>query len=344
STRPPLQGLCVLEIGHYTTAPVGARCLAALGARVIKIEPPDGEASRGWAPSQHGQSLFYTVSNSDTSSITIDLTLAEDRQCLRQLIVSADVLIENLKPGTLGKFDLSPAQIAQINPQLVYCAISGFGAASLYARRPAFDTVVQGMGGLMSLITDRGMPLKAGISYADVLGAAMAVVAVLAALEYRARSGQGQFIDLSMQDIVAWSTQCAWNRSQPQQAVGRIVQCMDGEVLMQGSASEGALHGPDGSSGTDANSLAARAQHMLRADFVTMFGGTPVQTPAEVLASARTAERGLCFTIEDERGCWPALAVPMRLLGTPPMVRRPGPALGRDNGAILGPLRILGQQ
>jgi crotonobetainyl-CoA:carnitine CoA-transferase CaiB-like acyl-CoA transferase len=83
---------------------------------------------------------------------------------------------------------------------------------------------------------------------------------------------------------------------------------------------------------------------MLRADVVTMFGGTPVQTPAEVLASVRTVERGLCFTIEDERGCWPALAVPMRLLGTPPMVRRPGPALGRDNGAILGPLRILGQQ
>jgi crotonobetainyl-CoA:carnitine CoA-transferase CaiB-like acyl-CoA transferase len=344
SSRPPLQGLCVLEIGHYTTAPVGARCLAALGARVIKIEPPEGEASRGWDPLQHGQSLFYTVSNSDKSSVTINLNQAEDRQCLRQLIVTADVLIENLKPGTLSKFDLSPVQIAQINPQLVYCAISGFGAASLYARRPAFDTVVQGMGGLMSLITDRGMPLKAGISYADVLGAAMAVVAVLAALEYRARSGQGQFIDLSMQDIVAWSTQSAWNRSQPQSAVGRIVQCLDGEVLMPEPASEGALHGLDGSSGTDANSLSVRAQQMLRADFVTMFGGTPVQTPAEVLASVRTVERGLCFTIEDERGCWPALAVPMRLLGTPPMVRRPGPALGRDNGAILGPLRILGQQ
>lgn len=293
STQLPLRGIKVLEIGHYTTAPVGARYMGALGADVIKIEPPNGEAARGWDPSQNGQSVFYTVNNSDKRAITIDLGDASDRYCLRRLLADADVLIENLKPGTLSKFELTPEVIAELNPKLIYCAISGFGADSLYASRPAFDTVVQGMSGLMSLITWQDMPFKTGISYADVIGAGMAVTAILAALEYRNRSGVGQFIDLSMQDMVAWSTQLAWN--------GRL--------------------------------------RDMRARTALETLTTPIRTPAEVLACAQTAARGLRTAVRDGRGEWPALAVPLRLLGTPPQVTRPGPALGEHNDAILGSLR-----
>jgi len=307
----PLKGIRVLEIGHYTTAPVGARSLAALGADVIKIEPPGGEAARGWEPMHQGQSVFYTVSNSDKRDIVIDLNDEEDRYCLRRLLATADVLIENLKPGTLSKFGLSPQAIADINPKLVYCAISGFGADSLYAGRPAFDSVVQGMSGLMSLVTSRGTPLKTGISYADVVGAGMAVVGVLAALEYRHRSGLGQFIDLSMQDVVAWATQLAWNGHAQAAVEHRIVRDTDGDVVLYGESD-------------------VRRPHSK---------GAAVRTPAEVLACAQTAARGLRCVALDERGRWPALAVPLRLLGTPLKVLRPGPALGQHNDVILGPLR-----
>lgn len=287
----PLAGVTILEIGHYTTAPVGARCLGAFGADVVKIEPPGGEAARGWDPIHQGQSVFYTVSNSDKRSIVLDLCDDDDLEYMRELLSTADVLIENLKPGSLLKFGLSREAIRAINPRLIYCAISGFGADSLYGRRAAFDMVVQGMSGLMSLATSRGIPLKTGISYADVMGAATAVVAILAALEYRNRSGEGQYIDLSMQDVVAWSTQLAWN---------------------------------------------GHARQMAAAPHEE--GGAPVRTPVEVLACAHTKARRLHFIINDQRGAWPALAVPMHLLGTPPAIRRPGPELGRHSDVILGAL------
>jgi len=289
NTRP-LADLVVIEIGHYTTAPVGARCLGAFGADVIKVEPPGGEAARGWNPIQQGQSVFYTISNSDKRCVVVDLGKNSDLARVRTLLAAADVLIENLKPGSLLKYGLSYEAISAINPRLIYCAISGFGAYSLYERRAAFDTVVQGMSGLMSLAVSQGMPLKTGISYADVMGAASAVAAILAALEYRHRSGMGQYIDLSMQDIVAWSTQMAWN--------GRA-----------GSTGDG--------------------QEPIR---------IPARTPAQVLACAHTEARRLYFTVNDHRGAWPVLAVPLRLLGTPPAVLRPGPELGRHNDIIFGSL------
>ena len=153
----------------------------------------------------------------------------------RRLIETADVLIENLKPGALARRGFSADDIARINPRLIYCAVSGFGHDSLYAGRPAYDSVVQAMSGIMDVVRDDGTPMKAGISIVDLLGAETALVAVLAALEYRDRTGRGQFVDLSMQDIAAWMTQVAWNGATEPAVPLTVVACADGHVLAEAS-------------------------------------------------------------------------------------------------------------
>lgn len=318
-----LHGLRVLEIGHYTTAPIAARHLAALGADVVKIEPPNGEAARGWAPMYQGQSVFYTVSNSDKRDLTLDLASESDRSVLLGLLEEADVLMENLKPGTLSRHGFDRASLATINPRLITCAISGFGADSIYTSRPAFDTVVQGMSGLMDLIRCDGVPYKTGISTADVIGAAMTVVAVLGALHERERSGLGQYIDLSMQDIVAWATQTVWNEGGPRPTL-RLRPCSDGLLLAVG--------------GGDLPPL----EHVTRAEAVALGDAQGIRcaavlSPEEVVHAPETAARQLHFRVSDERGEWPALAVPLRLMDTPPLVKRPGPSLGADNHDLAMP-------
>jgi len=211
SSDRPLSGIRVLEIGHYTTAPAASRQLAALGAEVIKLEPPDGEAVRHWPPLKGDRAVFFSFQNADKRSLVLDIANADDLDRLKTLIAGCDVLIENLRPGALARKGLTPEALHRLNPRLVACAISGFGVDSIYQGRPAFDTVVQAMSGLMDLNRAGQVPMKTGPSIADVMGAAFAATAILAALEDRRRSGLGQFIDLSMQDICAWATQIAWN-------------------------------------------------------------------------------------------------------------------------------------
>lgn len=301
-----LSGLRVVEIGHYTTAPVSARVLGSLGADVIKVEPPTGEAARGWAPNLRGQSLFYTLSNSDKQAICLDLNNGVDRGRLEKLLASADVLIENLKPQALARKGFDAAALERINPDLVSCAISGFGADSLYPGRPAFDTVIQAMSGLMDQVRCGDIPVKTSISVADVMGAGMASIAVLAALEWRDRGGTGQAIDLSMQDILAWATAVAWNG------------------------------GADRLPNFDITGTEAGGYILSLAESGISPGEVPVCTPVEMLRSAQTEARKLAFRVFDERGEWPALSPALWLDGTPPEVRRPGPALGRDTATVLG--------
>ncbi len=168
----------------------------------------------------------------------------------------------------------------------------------------------------MDLVRRDGIPYKTGTSTADVMGASIAVVAVLAALQERERSGRGQSIDLSMQDIVAWATHVAWDGALP--VTTRCIACADGQLLVIG---DGAV--------PDLRQL-AREQAMAAAEAAGLRAAS-VLAPAEVMQSPSTQRRRLHFKVRDERGEWPALAVPLRLLDTPPVVRRPGPPLGADN-------------
>ena len=181
--KPALHGLRVLEIGQYTTAPLAARQLGAFGADVVKIEPAGGEPARLLPPHRDGQSYFFTMSNSDKRDIAIDFRKDADKALFVSLIKKADVLLENLKPGALEKFGFGPAELARINPGLVYCAVSGFGKDSPYVTRLGMDTTIQGLSGIMDLTQDGGIPYKTGISIADIVGGMMSTIAILAALD-----------------------------------------------------------------------------------------------------------------------------------------------------------------
>jgi crotonobetainyl-CoA:carnitine CoA-transferase CaiB-like acyl-CoA transferase len=194
----------VIEIGQYTTAPLVGKHLAALGADVVKIEAPEGEVSRTWSPGQHGTSYFFALNNTDKRTISLDLKDAEDRAYLWTLLAGADVLVENLRPGVLAKLGFDRHALADINPSLIYCSISGFGIDTAYPSRPAFDTVIQAMGGLMDLTRSDGEPVKVGASAADIFGGQIALFAIAARLA-APWGGEGKFIEIAMQDVAAWS-------------------------------------------------------------------------------------------------------------------------------------------
>ncbi|MCE9640600.1 MAG: CoA transferase [Betaproteobacteria bacterium] len=153
-----LAGIRVLEMGSYTTAPLAARNLGALGAYVVKLEPPAGELSRASPPHVDGQSYFCTLSNSDKRCVAVDLQTAAGKALFTQLLAKADVFVENMKPGALERFGFGPTPIAAINPALVYCSVSGFGAGSPLAGRPAMDSTIQGMAGVMDLTRQDDTP------------------------------------------------------------------------------------------------------------------------------------------------------------------------------------------
>jgi crotonobetainyl-CoA:carnitine CoA-transferase CaiB-like acyl-CoA transferase len=323
----PLAGVRVIELGHYTTAPLAARHLANLGADVVKIEPPGGEAVRVWPPTKHGQGVFFTYTNVDKKSLVLDLATDEDVVILRRLVASADVLIENLKPGTLAKRGFTSEALLNLNPRLIYCAVSGFGADSLYAGRPAFDTVIQAMSGVMDLIRTDGMPLKSGPSSADIMGAELAVVSILAALEHRDRTGEGQSIDLSMQDIAAWLTQTRWNSvaAGPQ---GVLLECSDGLLYVEGGAAPQPMLANAPPSATRAERQAALAATGVRA--------APVNSVSELAAHPLVQKRRLWFEFHGPDGeAWPLLGSPLRLSSTPPQVRRPMGRLDQDREEVL---------
>lgn len=328
----PLAGLRVLEIGHYTTAPLSARHLANLGADVIKIEPADGEAVRAWPPAKNGTGYFFVYTNADKRTLTLDLESRDGVAQLEALIRRSDVLLENLKPGALSKRGFSSEAIARLNPRIVYCAVSGFGAHSVYEGRPAFDMVIQAMSGFMDLTKAGDVPVKSGISSADLIGAEMAFVAILGALAARDRTGLGQFIDLSMQDAGAWITSQFWNGGHT--AAQPIVRpAMDGFVVI------------DAESDADVDAALSAVGHghgreLTRSELVAALSAegcraAPILTAREALQSEQTCARRLVFEGQDSTGeVWPLLASPLRLLGTPPIVQRPMGPLGSDEPAI----------
>lgn len=325
----PLAGIRIIEIGHYTTVPLCTRHLGALGAEIIKIEPPEGEATREWPPVQGRQGYFFTYMNSDKKSVTLDLRTDEGAAALWRLIDGADVLIENLKPGALAKRGFSYEKMSARNPRLIYAGVSGFGVRSLYPGRPAFDTVIQAMSGIMDVVRSDGVPMKTGISIADLMGAIVACVTVIAAITHRDRSGLGQSIDLSMQDIAAWMTQTAWNGRGAAVRQPSVVSCADGYIVVEADLPS------DVSTASMTRSVAVAH---LQAQGIA---ASAVLTTPEMLSCPQTAARGLWFQAAGDDFAWPLLDCPMRLSRTPARVEHPMPALGRDNERILDASSVI---
>jgi crotonobetainyl-CoA:carnitine CoA-transferase CaiB-like acyl-CoA transferase len=339
--KRPLEGVRIVEIGQYTTAPLCARQLAHLGAEVIKVEQPGGDESRTWVPHLNGRSVSFRLNNADKRSLVLDLRSPFGISALRRLIGTADVLVENLKPGTLRKFGLSPEAILELNPRLVYCSITGFGADSLYARRPAFDMVIQAMSGFMAAVSAGPVPLKSGISTADTMGAEMAMTAVLGALEFRDRTGIGQYIDLSMQDICAWLTQTVWNGAAAAQHAPAVIACADGYVLLSPSETVG----PSAPRQTIDPQLADEMKLLPRSKVTSHLTGlgmdaVPVLSVRESSLLPQTKHRRLWFTMTEEGAKWPLLSSPIRLTATPPQISHLAPAVDADGDSILRELGL----
>jgi crotonobetainyl-CoA:carnitine CoA-transferase CaiB-like acyl-CoA transferase len=198
-TTGALVGLVVADFSRVLAGPYATMLLADLGATVIKVEMPgSGDDTRAWGPpfASDGQSTYFQSVNRNKASIDLDLREPRDLVIAKALVARADILVENHKPGSLSRFELGYEQLATANPSLIYCSISGFGREE-GAGLPGYDLLVQAMGGLMS-ITGTDQPSKAGVAVVDVLTGLHAAVAILAALQHRQATGEGQHIETTL--------------------------------------------------------------------------------------------------------------------------------------------------
>jgi crotonobetainyl-CoA:carnitine CoA-transferase CaiB-like acyl-CoA transferase len=325
----PLAGVRVVEIGQYTLAPFACRQLSALGADVIKVEPPQGDAIRNAGAAAGGSSQIFAMMNTDKRGVVLDLGRDADRATLHRLLAGADVLVENMRPGAMASFGLSPELLRDKHPRLVCCSLSGFGAESAYPGRAAFDTVIQAMSGLMDATQEGAVPYKTGMSTADLAGSQFGLLAILAAIEEKEVSGNVPHIDVAMHDATTWLTTAFAARTNPLQS-HRVLPCMDGSVLVQGHEDALAKLG-DCRKRSRAEAASALERQGLRA--------TAILGVAEVVAHAQTGARGLLVTKVAQDGTTHlVLNSPLRLLATPPRTGRLMSGLGADHEAVLAEL------
>jgi len=199
-----LAGLKVIEMGQLIAGPFASKLLGEFGAEVIKIEPPGiGDPLRKWRKIKDGTSLWWHVQSRNKRSLTLDLKQAEAQDIVRQLVAEADVLVENFRPGTLEGWGLDYQALQAINPRLIMLRISGYGQTGPYRDLPGFGVIGEAMGGLRHLSGYPGQaPVRVGVSIGDSLSSLYGVIGVLLALQERARSGQGQEIDVALYESV----------------------------------------------------------------------------------------------------------------------------------------------
>ncbi len=198
----PLNGVRVLDFTRVLAGPFATMILGDLGAQVVKVEPPGGDESREWPPFlPTGGSGYYMALNRNKRSVTLNLKDARARRIVRELAQTSDIVVENFTPGVVRKLGVDYDTLKQDNPGLIYCSISGFGQYGTYRNKKAYDPIIQGMTGLMSITGERGRsPVKVGIPITDILAALYAVTAIQAAYVNRLQRGTGQYIDVALYD------------------------------------------------------------------------------------------------------------------------------------------------
>jgi CoA:oxalate CoA-transferase len=201
--RGPLAGVRILDLSRVLAGPYCTTLLWELGAEVLKIEQPGhGDDTRAFPPFQNGESVYFASINRGKRSLALDLKAEADRKTFEALLARADVLVENFRPGTMGRLGYDYDSLKGKHPSLIYAAVSGFGATGPYRDLPAYDLVVQALGGMISINGPEGGPgLRLGISLGDLAAGAFAALAVSAALYERRLSGKGRFIDIAMLDV-----------------------------------------------------------------------------------------------------------------------------------------------
>ncbi|MBK8419204.1 MAG: CoA transferase [Anaerolineales bacterium] len=210
----PLNGTRVLDLSRVLAGPYCTMVLGDLGADVIKVEPPEGDETRGWGPPfAEGESAYYLCVNRNKRGIVINLKTDEGKKVLRDLALQSDVLVENFRPGTLEKFGLDFETLHELNPKLIYCSITGFGQTGSMKDKPGYDFMIQALGGLMSITGEpEGEPMKTGVAVVDLFAGQNAIIAILAALQARTMTGRGQHLDISLFDSqLGWLANVASN-------------------------------------------------------------------------------------------------------------------------------------
>ncbi|MBI4191754.1 MAG: CoA transferase [Betaproteobacteria bacterium] len=369
----PLTGILVVELGGYGAGPYCTRLLAELGAEVIKVEPPEGDPMRHLLPQVHGVSYPFHIYNLNKKSMTLDLRSPVGHRHMAELLDSADVLLENLVPGSAERLGLGYEAVAARNPGLIYCSVSGFGQRGPYRQRRAFDTTVQALSAAMGLTGRRDRePTKIGPSIADLMSPTAATVAILAALHWRDRVGRGQQIDVSMQDVIGWSTQAWWpccfgsggvprrdGNHHPSFCPHNSYQARDARIVISVQTEEewrtlvrliGAKPSVSELHGAEIRLANQDIVDRYVEDWVTSRSATevveacqaagisagPVLDIAEVVHHPQVQSRGLIVDIQDEQGRpVHVLQSVFRLSRTPGRVRSLGPSLAQHSAEIL---------
>ncbi|PYM61114.1 MAG: formyl-CoA transferase, partial [Candidatus Rokuibacteriota bacterium] len=249
-----LGGIRVIDLSRIVAGPLATQILSDYGAEVIKVEHPrGGDDSRHWAPPRapDGQASYFFAVNRGKQSITIDLKHARGRALVVDLVRGGDVLVENFKPGTMDDLGLGYEVLRAVNRRLVYCSISGFGQTGPYRERAGYDAIMQGFTGLMAITGEPdGAPVKTGVALVDVITALYAHGAILAALHHRARTGEGQYLELSLMEcgiaalinaatayLVGGEVQGRWGSAHPSLVPYQAFRARDG-YLMVGAGNE----------------------------------------------------------------------------------------------------------
>lgn len=209
-----LENLVVLDLCRVIAGPFCGAMLADLGATVIKIERPGkGDDARAYAPYLNGESLYYSNLNRNKYGMTLDMKKEAGKEILRELVKKADILIENFRPGVMDRMGLGYEELKKVNPRLIYGAVSGFGSYGRYHDRPGYDIIAQAMGGLMSITGQKdNPPTRSGNAMGDILGGLNLTIGVLAAVNARNITGEGQRVDISLTDCVVASLEQAIQR------------------------------------------------------------------------------------------------------------------------------------
>jgi crotonobetainyl-CoA:carnitine CoA-transferase CaiB-like acyl-CoA transferase len=383
-TKPKaaLAGVRVLDLSRVLAGPWATQILGDLGADVIKIEKPGaGDDTRSWGPpflkkagGGHGDAAYYLAANRNKRSLAIDFAKPEGSELVRRLARNCQILVENFKTGALGKYGLDYASIAAINPAVVYCSITGFGQTGPYAKRPGYDYIIQGMGGLMSLTGEPdGEPMKSAVAVADLFTGMYAVTGILAALRHAERTGEGQHIDASLLDAqVAMLANLGANylisgeepRRQGNQhasiAPYQVLPTADGHIILA-VGNDDQFHAfclaaglglaDDARFATNearvvhraalTEALAAAMRTRATADWVALLERAqvpcgPINKLDQVYADPQVIARGMVETLTRSDGGEVKLAAnPLRMSATPPRTQVPPPLLGQDTEAVL---------
>src|SRR5215467_10002300 len=203
----PLSGLLVVSLEQAVAAPLCTCRLADAGARVIKVERPEGDFARGYDKLVHGESAYFVWLNRGKESVVLDLAKADDKALLAAMLARADVFVQNLKPGAVAKLGFALERVRREHPRLIICSISGYGESGPYAARKAYDLLVQAESGLTSVTGGPEAPARVGVSVCDVAAGMNAYEAILEALIARERTGEGASLSVSLFDAMAdWMT------------------------------------------------------------------------------------------------------------------------------------------